>query len=100
MRKTFLQVYQEAQVDNNKKLTVDGHEIGLVYYRTGYQADHYMMDEDEQQQWDERKWQARTMLECSLPIKCPSIDLHLATFKKYQQSFAEESVLRGISGSD
>ena len=40
------------------------------------------------------------MLECSLAIKCPSIDLHLATFKKFQQSFSDEALLREISGSD
>ena len=58
------------------------------------------MDGAEEGQWDDRKWEARKILECSLPIKCPSIDVHLAGFKKYQQSFAEESVLRGISGND
>lgn len=46
------------------------------------------------QEWDEEKWQTREMLECSLAIKCPSIDLHLATFKKFQQSFSDESLLR------
>ena len=40
------------------------------------------------------------MLECSLAIKCPSIDLHLATFKKFQQSFSDESLLRQVTGSD
>ena len=40
------------------------------------------------------------MLECSLAIKCPSIDLHLATFKKFQQSFSDESLLRDVTGSD
>ena len=40
------------------------------------------------------------MLECSLAIKCPSIDLHLATFKKFQQSFSDENLLRDVSGSE
>lgn len=40
------------------------------------------------------------MLECSLAVKCPSIDLHLATFKKFQQSFSDEALLRKVSGSD
>lgn len=56
-------------------------EIAFVYYRTGYRAEHYMVTGT--QEWDETKWQTRTMLECSLAIKCPSIDLHLTTFKKY-----------------
>ena len=83
MRKSFLEVIEQSEVDQNKKLTVDGCEIGLVYYRTGYQAEQYYIDGDESKGWDERKWEARTLLECSLAIKCPSIDLHLATFKKY-----------------
>ena len=58
---------------------VSGHEIGLVYYRTGYTADQYCRGGE----WDEQKWDTREMLECSLAIKCPSIDLHLATFKKF-----------------
>lgn len=40
------------------------------------------------------------MLECSLAVKNPSIDLHLATFKKFQQSFSDEALLRRVSGSD
>ena len=51
-------------------------------------------------QYDSGKWQARQMLECSMAIKCPSIDLHLSTFKKYQQSFCDSNVLRQVSGSD
>ena len=26
-----------------KRLTVDGHEVGFIYYRTGYQDTHYMI---------------------------------------------------------
>jgi glutathione synthase len=40
------------------------------------------------------------MLECSMAIKCPSIDLHLATFKKFQQSFSDENLLRKVCGSE
>ena len=50
--------------------------------------------------WDEQKWHARTLLECSLAIKCPSIDLHLSTFKKFQQVFTDETILRKASGSE
>ena len=82
MRKTFDEISKEGSFDETtKKLTVAGKEIGFVYYRTGYQADHYMVTGT--QDWDEKKWQTRTMLECSLAVKCPSIDLHLATFKKF-----------------
>ena len=101
IRKTFLEVAFQADFDErSKKLSVDGREIGLVYYRTGYQAEHYMIDGDSSQEWDERKWQARQLLECSLAIKCPSIDLHLSTFKKFQQSFSDETMLNEVMGSE
>ena len=98
MRKTMAEIAEQGQVDpQTKKLTVAGKEIGFVYYRTGYQADHYM---DSHGGWDDTKWKVRTDLECSMAVKCPSIDLHLATFKKFQQSFSDESLLRQVCGSD
>ena len=36
------------------------------------------------------------MLEYSMAIKCPSIDVHLAGFKKYQQSFSNEKLLMQV----
>ena len=37
MRKTLGEVVELASFDQTtKKLTIDSHEIGLVYYRTGY----------------------------------------------------------------
>ena len=38
----------------------------------------------------------RTVLECSMALKCPSIDVHLAGFKKYQQSFSDEQTLQKV----
>ena len=82
MRKTLLEIASDSAIDSTTScLSVAGKEIGFVYYRTGYQADHYMVAGT--QDWDERKWDTRTMLECSTAIKCPSIDLHLTTFKKF-----------------
>ena len=82
MRLTMAEIAVVGSIDAKSKcLTVNGKEVGFVYYRTGYQADHYMVDGTED--WDEQKWQTREMLECCLAIKCPSIDLHLATFKKF-----------------
>ena len=99
MRLTMCEIKTKGRIDaQTKRLYVDEREIGFVYYRTGYQADHYMVDGT--QEWDEEKWQTREMLECSMAIKCPSIDLHLATFKKFQQSFSDESLLRQVTGSD
>lgn len=37
--------------EESKRLYVNGIEIGFVYYRTGYQADHYMVTGT--QEWDD-----------------------------------------------
>jgi hypothetical protein len=45
MRVTFRELQNEAQVDpTTGKLTVHGNEVGLVYYRTGYDEDNYCKD--------------------------------------------------------
>jgi hypothetical protein len=38
------------------------------------------------------------MLEISQAIKCPSIDVHLTTFKKFQQSFCKQATLEKVLG--
>lgn len=72
-------------------LTVTGKEIAFVYYRTGYQADHYI-----DAAGSDHKWEARELLECSMAIKCPSIDFQLTTFKKYQQAFGDAKLLKEV----
>ena len=88
MRRTFAELSKQAEIDPKTKiLTVEGREIGFVYYRTGYQINHYQKKNEKQGtdegEMDESKWQIRTLLECSMAIKCPSIDVHLTTFKKF-----------------
>ena len=64
-------------IDSKNTLHVRGKEIGLVYFRTGYQINQYDciggLD----------GWKVRAALENSMAIKCPSIDVQLTTFKKY-----------------
>ena len=93
MRRTLSQIASDGSIDpNTKQLSIDDIEIGFVYFRTGYQAEQYCVDGT--LEWDERKWQAREMMELSMAVKCPSIDFHLTTFKKFQQSFSDENLLR------
>lgn len=77
MRLTLSQVAKRVmRKEEDGALYIDGNrEIALVYYRTGYQVEQYV---------NEEAWNARTVLECSIAIKCPSIDVHLTTFKKFQ----------------
>lgn len=87
MRVTFKDVLENQQMDENNVLRVFGKEIGFVYYRTGYQVEQYANEGD---------WQARTLLELSQAVKCPSIDYHLTTFKKFQQSFCDSNVMQEV----
>ena len=52
MRLTMAEIAVVGSIDATSKcLIVNGKEVGFVYYRTGYQADHYMVDGTED--WDE-----------------------------------------------
>jgi len=72
---TLAQIAERITRDSEGKIHIDGNkEIAFVYYRTGYQFEQYS---------SEACWEARTVMECSKAIKCPSIDVHLTTFKKF-----------------
>ena len=45
-------------------------------------------------------WKVRTQIETSMAIKCPSIDVQLATFKKYQQAFSDASLLQQVTQNE
>ena len=83
MRLTFEEVAECGEVGEDGVLRVMGREVGLVYYRNGYG----------EEQYGDRDWQVREMLELAMPIKCPSVDLHLTTFKKFQEAFNDVSLL-------
>jgi len=34
-----------------------------------------------------------------MAIKCPSVDVQLTTFKKYQQAFSDEKLLQQVMGT-
>lgn len=93
MRATFADIAREAQVDEaSNALFFRGKEIGLVYYRTGYSIEQYEnTDADVATHVD--KWKARELLEFSMPVKLPSIDYQLTTFKKFQQALSDKSLL-------
>ena len=78
---TFSQLSTRLQRDEvtgalfvDRSDTYKGREIAFVYYRTEYQVEHYS---------HEKAWETRELLECSTALKCPSIDVHLTTFKKF-----------------
>ncbi|CAN7991747.1 unnamed protein product [Ixodes hexagonus] len=65
------------------RLIVDGNEVAVVYYRTGYSPE----------QMNEKNWEIRLLIEKSFAIKCPSVQYHLAGTKKVQQVLAKPGAL-------
>lgn len=52
----------------------------MVYFRSGYDPKHYANEEE---------WNARLMIERSMAIKCPNIQVHLVGAKIVQQALSE-----------
>ncbi|KAH9281023.1 Glutathione synthetase [Echinococcus granulosus] len=82
LRRTFAELAEPTGRVNveeaTERLFVDGYEIALIYYRTGYAPSHF----------DEEAWRTKLRLERSLAIKCPSIDYLLANMKLVQTALA------------
>lgn len=76
----------------SSRLSVDGHEIAVVYYRAGYAPSDYPT---------ERHWTNRALLEGTRAVKCPDIGAHLAGLKKIQQVLTNrDSLLRVLGDAD
>lgn len=63
----------------------NGIEVTVVYFRAGYEPNHYPT---------KNEWDARYLIEKSQAIKCPSIQYHLAGTKKVQQALAKPGILK------
>lgn len=68
IRKTLTQISRESRIANGR-LEVKGGVVGVVYFRAGYEPQHYPT---------KAEWEARLIIELSNAIKCPSINYHLA----------------------
>ncbi|XP_026466651.1 glutathione synthetase-like isoform X1 [Ctenocephalides felis] len=84
IRKTLTEVYNEGKLGSNKELLIGSTRVSVVYFRAGYEPAHYPT---------ENEWSARSMIEKSRAIKCPSVQYHLAGTKKVQQSLAKPGIL-------
>jgi len=89
IRKTLTQIAETGTLTQDKKLLIDGVEIGVIYMRCGYHPDQYPT---------EREWDARLMMERSMAIKSPSINYHLAGTKKVQQELAKQGQVEKFLG--
>uniref|UniRef100_A0A8C4SN23 Glutathione synthetase n=1 Tax=Erpetoichthys calabaricus TaxID=27687 RepID=A0A8C4SN23_ERPCA len=83
IRRKFEDVTEKGYLDGEKRLFLDGHEVAVVYYRYGYMP----------QQYTEKNWEARLMMERSRAVKCPDIAGHLAGTKKVQQELSRPGIL-------
>ncbi|CAG7872278.1 unnamed protein product [Brassica rapa] len=81
---SLAEVETEGSVQEDGTLIVDGQEVSVVYYRSGYTPRDYP---------SESEWNARLLIEQSSAVKCPSIAYHLAGTKKIQQELAKPGVL-------
>mmetsp|Transcript_92011 Transcript_92011/g.256336 ORF Transcript_92011/g.256336 Transcript_92011/m.256336 type:complete len:563 (+) Transcript_92011:63-1751(+) len=63
-----------------KALVIDGHEVSVAYFRSGYWPAHFP---------SEACWKARELIEVSEAVKCPSVLAQLAGMKKVQQLLCE-----------
>ncbi|KAM7541841.1 hypothetical protein Aperf_G00000006019 [Anoplocephala perfoliata] len=72
-----------------ERLLVDGTEIAVIYYRTGYTP----------RDFDEEAWRTKLRLERSLAVKCPTIDYLLANLKLVQTALASGPAVLSRFGS-
>ncbi|KAM8719956.1 hypothetical protein ACLKA7_006073 [Drosophila subpalustris] len=84
LRRTLTEVHRDGKLGQCKELLLGTTEVAVIYFRAGYEPDHYPT---------QGEWDARYLMETSLAIKCPSIQYHLAGTKKVQQALAQPSVL-------
>lgn len=84
IRRSLTELAANASLTEDKRLMVDGLEVGVVYMRSGYHPSQYPT---------EAEWGARLMVERSRAVKSPSIQYHLAGTKKVQQELARPGML-------
>lgn len=84
IRRTLTDVGNRASLSNANNLLIDNFEVAVIYFRAGYEPDHYPSNNE---------WDARLLMERSKAIKCPTIQYHLAGTKKIQQELAKPGVL-------
>lgn len=82
-------VFNRASLDEEKRLFIDGHEVAIAYFRTGYMP----------QDYNEQAWDARLLMERSKAVKCPDIATQLAGTKKVQQELSRKGALERFLSS-
>ncbi|KRY92183.1 Glutathione synthetase, partial [Trichinella pseudospiralis] len=73
--------------DGRGRLMLNGVEVAVVYYRTGYLPKHFPSED---------VWSAFLQIELSEAIKCPWIGFHLAGMKRMQLLLSNSDTLRSV----
>ncbi|KAI9245110.1 glutathione synthase [Phascolomyces articulosus] len=77
LRRTLEEIEDRGELNpKTKALTIDGHEIAVTYFRSGYAPTDYPSS---------KEWDARLKVERSLSIKCPTVAYQIVGAKKIQQ---------------
>lgn len=84
IRRSLTAIYNESQTDHKKCLLVDGMEVAVAYFRSGYMPKHFPT---------EKEWSSRLTIELSRCIKCPTVAHQLMGTKKMQQVLARPGIL-------
>ncbi|XP_069077172.1 glutathione synthetase-like isoform X1 [Pleurodeles waltl] len=90
IRRKLKDVSERASLDEDRRLHIDGHEVAVIYFRTGYIPRNY----------NEQGWKARLLMERSKAVKCPDIATQLAGTKKVQQELSRPGALEKFLPSD
>ena len=91
VRKTLRDVIEQGQLSSSRDLIVNGTLISVAYFRAGYTPTDYP---------SEKEWDARSLIESSSAVRCPTVAVQLAGAKKIQQDLAGPGVLEKFMGDD
>ncbi|XP_073415526.1 glutathione synthetase isoform X5 [Dendrobates tinctorius] len=83
IRRRLTDVCERGSLDEKNCLYVDGYEVAVAYFRTGYMP----------QDYNQQAWEARLKMERSRAVKCPDIATQLVGTKKVQQELSRPLVL-------
>ncbi|KAJ8043988.1 Glutathione synthetase [Holothuria leucospilota] len=83
-RRTMSYVGEHGSLTEDSRFLLEGEEVAVFYYRTGYIPDQFKTHFD---------WKAKLNAELSTAVVCPSIGWHLAGSKKVQQELTRPGVL-------
>ncbi|XP_067941608.1 glutathione synthetase-like [Watersipora subatra] len=72
-----------VSLSDGNHLSVNEHEVAVVYFRTYFNPEHY----------NQRDWALRLMIERSKAIKCPTVAAQIAGSKTIQQVLTQPGVL-------